>query len=116
MPIAGLGALISGPLPTASYMVLDGAEDGAKAIVNLVKNSPKMLKALRRFSEVGETVKLSQWVAGILVAVAVDVRALKPDSAPAVLTGVAKAYVATHPDVEFDTEESGGGPRFPAAV
>lgn len=83
-----VGIMVSKPAPVTGVYIAEGAEEAGQEIVRLAKNSPVLLAALERASQVGPTVKLGKYAAGIVTALQVDTGRMAPDTMMARFTGV----------------------------
>lgn len=100
-PWAIIVQAVSMVLPTLGYVMTQQADKTMTAIVAVA--SPKMKEAFAKASKVGPSADLLQAVAMMIVAAAVDLNKLDPDSPVVKITGVREAFDATH---EAHVEES----------
>lgn len=116
-----LGTL-SGPLfPVTGYYMITNADPFTIAILQLVKNNPKMLKALYRAGQISPVYRVGKFLAGVADAVKVDQQkddVLKMQMAHNTIStslGVDKAYDAIFPAQSVSTNNfatNGGYPRY----
>lgn len=98
------GATITPVLPTTgSYMFTEGAA-AMEALVDLAKDQPKALDALRAVAKAAPGITCGRFVAGTAVSALVDFRKVAPDSVASRALGVTQVWVKTHPK---EAEENG---------
>jgi hypothetical protein len=92
------GAMAGYVYPVTGYYLLANADPFSTALVKLAAKNPRLLRVLHRAAQVAPVYTIAQTVAGVAVAVQVDMNKMEPHSFAAERTGVDRAFDAVYPD------------------
>jgi hypothetical protein len=90
------GGIVSPLLPTTGAYMIAESEEAMRGIVDLAKDNPRALDALRQVAKAAPGIVVGRVVVGIGTSVLVDARKIAPDAVPARMLGVTRAWAATH--------------------
>lgn len=110
-----LGTFAGVMYPVTGYYIIDNADPFTIALVKLAGKNPAILRVLHRAAQVAPIYSVLQTVAGVAVAVQVDMNKIDPHSFAATHTGVERAFNDVYPDGKESSNGFGGTtppPRF----
>jgi hypothetical protein len=81
-------AVLSMAMPVTGTYGVENSEKTVKALISIAKRRPKLLKVLSRAADGADGLEIGRYLAGLAVAVQVDMQRIPYDSMPAKATGV----------------------------
>lgn len=83
---------------TTGYVIMDGSQAFADAIVEMARERPRLLRALEKAGTGAKISKMTKYILAIALAAMVDMETRSPYDFPMTYLGVTQAYEKTHPD------------------
>lgn len=102
-----LGTFAGLMYPVTGYFLIENADPFTVALVKLAGKNPAFLKILHRTAQVAPIYEVLKGLAGVGVAVQVDLDKIEPHSFAAEHTGVGKAYDAVYPNGKNEYSNNG---------
>jgi hypothetical protein len=107
VPYAMLAGSLGMVAPTLSAFLLVRGEKTVDAILNIAKDHPRMLAAMKKASKMGPGTEIATTIIGAAVAGAVDFGKLPPEHPLAFSLGVTDLYAQVHAQTGDDVSMNG---------